>query len=274
MALLICWGAQGRPHYSFVTQGQVIPYISDIAATNLQPIFISCAAVQGLLMVLAMASERWLRHTGRLLPNDRKREKVFAGLAIGFAIIGQLGILFVSIFNTRNFHKTHIGMLCVFIVGLGVSSLFFIWELLLLDRSYTNVARLRKSYIFKIIWFIISLGLALGFAIADGHGHPNGSSGCEWALSFFYGFYLISLAYDLYPAAHTHKGELLTEKNSFSSNVDNWVPGIPSNQDLQPGYNQDPNQAFPPHNEYPPPLQGQEPPPIPPNKPTTFAPYA
>jgi hypothetical protein len=227
VALLSAWAAQGFPIYTFIQHRNVhVLYISDVAATNLQPIFISCAGAQGILFVLSLISERYLRHAGRLLPNARRLEKVFAGFSIAFGIIGQLGILFVSIFNTEAFHNVHIAMLVVFIVGVGISALFMVAELAMLDRSYPDVHRLRVSYVLKLVWFIIALALVLAFAANASLGHRNAAAICEWTLSFFYGFYLLILVCDLAPAASTPKGQLLKSVGDQLTRAMSWLSGV------------------------------------------------
>lgn len=52
IAMLSCWGAQGRPIYSFMNGEYQNPvYISDIGATNLQPLFISCSGFQAIFLL-------------------------------------------------------------------------------------------------------------------------------------------------------------------------------------------------------------------------------
>ncbi|KAA8902510.1 hypothetical protein TRICI_005871 [Trichomonascus ciferrii] len=227
IALMVCWAVQGHPRYYFVNPNKDILFISDVAATNLQPIFIALCCVQALCYVLTVISERYLRHAGRLLPNWRQREKVMAGLAIGFGIIGQLGIVFVSIFNTHVFKKVHASMLGVFLVGTAISALCTIAEFALLDWSYTEVNRLRISYICKGCWFVVALALTLGFLICQKVDKENAAAVMEWCLAFSYGFYLMTLVYDLLPAAKTKKGQLFEQKLDHQlTNAVSWVPGV------------------------------------------------
>ena len=68
------WLASGRPHY--VSQDGTIAYISDVGADILKPLFVTGCCFTGIGFVLSLAAERWLRHSGRLAPTMRKRERV------------------------------------------------------------------------------------------------------------------------------------------------------------------------------------------------------
>jgi hypothetical protein len=123
-------------------------------------------------------------------------------------------------------------MLVVFIVGVGISSIFFTAELALLDRSYTEQTRLRISAVLKTIWFIISLGLVIAFAVLSFNRNEDSAAGCEWTVCFFYGFYLLVLAYDLAPAAKTSSGQLLEKKVSYTlTRALSWIPGLDESRD-------------------------------------------
>ena len=61
--MLITWAAQGRPIY--VSENGTIPFISDIGADILKPLFIAGGAITAVSFFLALLIERWLRHTGR-----------------------------------------------------------------------------------------------------------------------------------------------------------------------------------------------------------------
>ena len=60
---------------------QNIAYISDVGAQGLKPLFITGCVVTTVFLDLSFASERWLRHTGRLAKNLGIAEKVLSGLS-------------------------------------------------------------------------------------------------------------------------------------------------------------------------------------------------
>lgn len=208
IALLAIWSAQGKPVYDFMQPtDQSFVFISDVAASSwhIQPIFIACSGAQGLLFVLSLISERWLRHQRRLRPNFEQADRALSITSICCALVGEIGILIVSIFNTHDFHRVHEGLLVIFIVFLGLSAVFTCAEYGILDRETQHKRHIVVSFYFKIVWFIIELGLAISFP-TTGNRSENGSAVVEWTLAFIYPFYQLMLAYDLWPAYNKTKG--------------------------------------------------------------------
>ena len=81
LAMLIVWEVEGHPHYTSMEANQHIAYISDIGAQGLKPLFITGCVVTTVFLDLSFASERWLRHTGRLAKNLGVAEKVLSALS-------------------------------------------------------------------------------------------------------------------------------------------------------------------------------------------------
>ena len=81
LAMLIMWELEGHPHYASMSADQHIAYISDIGAQGLKPLFIAGCCVTTVFLDLSFASERWLRHTGRLARNLGVAEKVLSALS-------------------------------------------------------------------------------------------------------------------------------------------------------------------------------------------------
>lgn len=63
LAMLITWFATDQPRY--VTMDRSIPYISDIGADILKPLFVVGCSITGVGFFLSLVIERWLRHSGR-----------------------------------------------------------------------------------------------------------------------------------------------------------------------------------------------------------------
>jgi hypothetical protein len=89
--MIITWAATGTPHYASMDGN--IPYISDVGASYLKPLFITGASITAVGFVASLFVERILRSHGRLIENFRKRERVFSWLAILGSIIGGAGLI-------------------------------------------------------------------------------------------------------------------------------------------------------------------------------------
>lgn len=199
MAMLITWRAQGRPHY--VSQTGNIPFISDIGADILKPLFIVICAITAVCFMLSLVMERWLRHSGRLPPNMATREKVFAGLAIFGAVLGGAGLILLSIFDTKRHVHLHRVFLLIFMVGVAISAIFTVLEFRWLNKNYTHSRRLRRSYITKAVIVSVLIVLAIAFGtVMDSH-HEVGAI-LEWMIAFGFTFYLLTFFLDLRMAAH------------------------------------------------------------------------
>lgn len=76
----------------------------------------------------------------RLVPNMRNRERVLSILAIIGSFIGGCGLIFLSIFDTKVHPTAHRICLVIFIVGIALSAIFSIIEVLSLSAtSYPSV---------------------------------------------------------------------------------------------------------------------------------------
>ncbi|MAD81685.1 MAG: hypothetical protein CL912_01875 [Deltaproteobacteria bacterium] len=125
---MIYWQTTGQPHYSSMDSAQNIPYISDIGAFRLKPLFITGAAVTTICVDLSLISERWLRHRGQLARNFTHTEKGLSIASIVCGVIGGLGLLFLSIFDTADYGTVHNIGLFVFMAGYIASATCSCWE--------------------------------------------------------------------------------------------------------------------------------------------------
>lgn len=194
--MIIVWAAQGKPHY--VSEDGNIPYISDIGADILKPLFIAVCSVTAVCFVLALILERWLRHRGRLLPNMRRRERVFSVLSIIGCLIGGVGLILLSIFDTKRHMKAHRGFLLIFMVGVALSALFTILEFRWLNKAHARRSRrLKLSYIAKgiIAGILVLLAIAFGACLARSVNDPGAI--LEWVIAFGFTFFLLTFVFDL-----------------------------------------------------------------------------
>jgi hypothetical protein len=129
LALLLYWVvSEDSVRYVSMTGAQNIAYISDIGASDLKPLFVTGCVLTTVLLDISFASDRWLRHKGRLAPNKTTSEKVLSGLSMGFAVIGTAGLILLSIFDTVWQPDLHNIFLLLFIAGYVISAIFICWE--------------------------------------------------------------------------------------------------------------------------------------------------
>ncbi|KDR79024.1 hypothetical protein GALMADRAFT_244753 [Galerina marginata CBS 339.88] len=180
LAMLIVWLASGRPKY--ISQNGKIAYISDVGADILKPLFITGCAITGIGFFLSLLAERLLRHTGRLMPNIRQRERVFSILAIIGSFIGGCGLILLSIFDTKRHTRAHRLFLLIFIVGVGLSAIFCVIEYRLVSKHFRDHRQVKIAYVGKGTIASILILLSIAFAVAlfeaqevGGMSFPEGS---------------------------------------------------------------------------------------------------
>ena len=231
IAMLICWGVQGRPIYDFMDEYSNPIYISDIGATNLRPLFIACSAWQGLGWCLTVVAEYCLR--GGTLPwlltqphfmmapwfTKHERNLIAASCSLG--IIGELGLLFCTIFSTKNYPHVHTAMVCVFVVLMFLSICCLTAEYALMGRHYALIHptattgetlprfdelkwnewpgrkwnKYTISAVCKFVWLVLAVVWAICFAAIDG---KSRSADFEWLLAFWFGVIFVILSVDFY----------------------------------------------------------------------------
>lgn len=220
IALLSAWSLQGRPIYAWMGGEYQNPvYISDVGATNLQPLFISCAGFQAIFFVGTLVMEYVLRTKGKLQPYVLKKQPKFAIASIVCAVIGQLGILFVAIFNTNSFHSVHLSMVGVFIAFSFFACLFNFFNSFLFGNYPTKLNPNHERVIFgkhrwanlymvsfwlKSVWLVCAATFAFLFGAFMKTDRVSLSAIFEWLISFWYGLLLIMWLIDLIPSAVKH----------------------------------------------------------------------
>ncbi|KAF8740953.1 hypothetical protein AX14_006431 [Amanita brunnescens Koide BX004] len=203
--MLITWLAEGRPRLP--SQEESIAFISDIGAAGLKPLFIAGCSVTAITFVLSLAAERWLRHSGRLLPIMRKREQVLSILAFVGSIVGGAGLILLSIFDTRRFTSLHRAFLLVFILGVAFSAIFTVIEYRWLSKDFVHVGHLKISYVAKAIIASILILLSIAFAVTL-YESRNVGAVLEWIIGFGFTFYLLTFFFDLRVSKGRQRGEL------------------------------------------------------------------
>ncbi|KAL1952915.1 hypothetical protein VTO42DRAFT_3949 [Malbranchea cinnamomea] len=215
LTLIIRWAVDDFPHYPSMEPNQSIAYISDIGAQGLKPLFITGSVITGVFFNLAFISERWLRHTGRLLRNKNWLDKSLALLSIVFAIWGTIGLILLSIFDTLRHPHAHNGFLVMFMGGYLLSAIFVCLEYLRLGIHYKDHIILTISFWVKLTFIVVELALSIAFGICIRGTRKNQGAVLEWVIAYIFTFYILSFVIDLLPAVRTRRripqGERLTE---------------------------------------------------------------
>ncbi|KAL9067245.1 MAG: hypothetical protein Q9161_007045 [Pseudevernia consocians] len=203
LVMLIVWENEGHPHYPSMSPSQHIAYISDIGAQGLKPLFIAGCCCTTVFLDCSFASERWLRHTGRLAKNLGVAEKVLSGLSIIFAIAGTCGLILLSIFDTLHHPHLHDGFLLLFLSGYVISAIFICAEYQRLGVHFRQHWILRLSFWLKLLFIIVEVIFAIIFAVTTFDGRQNVAAIFEWTIAFIFTFYVLTFFVDLLPAARS-----------------------------------------------------------------------
>jgi hypothetical protein len=210
LSMLITWLAQGgtgRPRYS--SQSQSIAELSDVGADILKPLFVVGCSITAVAFFLSLVIERYLRHSGRLIPTMRRREKVFSVLAVFGSVVGGAGLILLSVFDTKRHMNLHRGFLLMFMVGVALSAIFTCIEYRWISKDFHYLRQLRTAYIAKgiIVSILVVLAIAFGAALFTQKAFNAGAI-LEWTISLGFTFYLLTFYFDLRQAKGVQKGQL------------------------------------------------------------------
>lgn len=193
-------------HYSSMSATQHIAYISDVGAQELKPLFITGCVLTTVLLDTSFLADRWLRHRGRLVPNSTRGEKILSGLTIFWALIGTVGLILLSIFDTARHPSLHDLFLGFFIIGYLLSAIFVCWEYQRLGIRNPEHNVLAISFWIKLAFVLITIALAIPFVVLTSLGIYNPAAVLEWVIALVFSFYVFSFYVDLYPAVYTKHG--------------------------------------------------------------------
>ncbi|KAF9241439.1 hypothetical protein DTO013E5_8738 [Penicillium roqueforti] len=209
-----------------MTDGLKIPYISHIGAERLKPLFIAGSAVTVVFMDLGLISERWLRHAGQLARNKGRFDKICAVGSILFSIAGAVGLILLSIFDTKHHSNLHDGFLAMFIACYVVCALLVCMEYIQIGRFYHPQARiLLVSFFIKALFIICEVAVAIGFGVCKRAGrNRNAAAVLEWVAALIFAFFVFSFIIDLLPSVrtkrHVPQGEKYTRPDVENRPVD------------------------------------------------------
>ncbi|POR33341.1 Protein sfk1 [Tolypocladium paradoxum] len=204
LGLLLHWIVDThRRHYPSMRPGTSVPYISNVGAGELKPLFVAGSVATTVTLDLAFAAERWLRHRGRLVPNSSLGEKALAVLTIVFALVGTAGLILLSIFDVAAHKKLHDVFLLLFTAGYLLSAVFICCEYQRLGIKHREHRVLRTSFWVKLTFVLVELVLAIVFTSTSFTKHTDVAAVFEWVVAFIFTFYILSFVIDLLPAIHT-----------------------------------------------------------------------
>lgn len=223
-----------------MNKDQTIAYISDVGAEKLKPLFIAGSAVTVVSFDTVFIFEKWLRHRGRLAHHTTRGETIPSVLSAFCSIVGACGLIFLSIFDTLHYPKTHDKLLVVFIIGYLLTAIFVCAEYQRLGIHLRQHRILRLSFWMKLTWVFIFLGLAIGayscimyisyaeadiiqgFGVENVRGKYNTAAKLEWSIGFLFAIFVASFAVDFLPAIRTrgHGDRFPTKQEMESARYD------------------------------------------------------
>lgn len=209
VALMICWFAKGRPilDTDHSEMPHFIVYLSNIAATDLQPIFIVGSGIMGIFFVWAVIEDYYLRTKERdyFPPIFHWFLTAVHALAIALAIIGALCILMVSCLKDNwQYSRPHSVFVILFVIFifcyLCAHSLAF-----LIHYRHYKIKYFLTSAIVKIVWTCIAIVMVVCYGAFMGKANSEGlhskywgySAVMEWTLVFWYGTMMFIISSDL-----------------------------------------------------------------------------
>ncbi|KAI1263816.1 hypothetical protein F5Y18DRAFT_116822 [Xylariaceae sp. FL1019] len=203
LTMFIYWKATND---HFPSQAGDIPYISDIGASRLKPLFIVGSVLTTVFLDAAFIADRLLRHKGRLVPNASLGEKILSGLSMFFAAVGTVGLTFLSGFDVYHYHTLHDTFLVLFIGGYLLSAVFLCSEFQRLGKKYRQHRILRASFWVKLAFILVEVALVIVFVVFSFRKDYTHAAIFEWIISLVFTFYVMSFIIDLWPAVATKQG--------------------------------------------------------------------
>ncbi|VUG20003.1 DEBR0S6_05446g1_1 [Brettanomyces bruxellensis] len=171
IGLLVSWIVSGRqPYYTdYANMSRWIIYLSDVAATDRQPVFICGSALMGVFGVWATYEEYRLRgeKANYLLPYFNRITKCLQFCLVIAMSLSSFFILMVSCFKVTTHTQIHVLFLALFI---GFDVVFAIIDLIL---------KLIYNYHYRERYFAICFGITLIWTL------------CTVAAISFYGIFIL-----------------------------------------------------------------------------------
>ncbi len=208
VTMLALWVRDGYSRYG---RDANIVFISDVGAAHHVPFIGLCCTTAG-LYILTVLLERQLRHARRIPGSLIRRTTNYDITSVVFAIIGALGLVFLSIFDTVDYPTVHWTMTLVFIVFVALSTIFQVLEVFsLAHRHPGRTPILWAAAVLKTIIVTLAIATAIAFAAlygTCGGDVPNercnritsGAGALEWTVAFLLALFFLTYILDFIPA--------------------------------------------------------------------------
>ncbi|KAJ5242868.1 uncharacterized protein N7469_001195 [Penicillium citrinum] len=189
--LLGHWFMVGQPRYGRMEFDQTVPFISDLAAQKLWPLFlIGCFITTLFFNISFYQFVRQKEHHNNLC--------IYFSFTI--TIIGGLSLLMIGVFDNIDFKHLHDVFVTIFITGYIIGAVAICIDYFYLMTLYGAERRiLFASFFIKVSFIITELAFILPFRIMAGmhHAEKNAAAVLEWATAFIFTGYVLSFAVDL-----------------------------------------------------------------------------
>ncbi|POS74267.1 Frag1/DRAM/Sfk1 family protein [Diaporthe helianthi] len=192
--LLLRWLAIGQPRYP----GQVnpeIPFISDIAAFNFQPVFIVGCAITGVTFAGTVFAVHHVRYSPRFygLTDDAEWRQNTSFVAFFMGMFASVCLVCLSIFDTFENNDEHRYILMCTFGGLGLAAILtaVVWW----DEAWGPTARfpgLQKWCVFNTFLVVAQTSLGLCFTTFLWMGRFREAGFLEWSLCYVGSVWLAS----------------------------------------------------------------------------------
>lgn len=227
VGLLGLWVHDGYERYQR-TEATIV-FISDVGAAH-RTFFIIFCALTATFYILTTFAERHLRHQRRIPGSIRKKQTVLDIFSVICAIIGSLGLLFLSIFDAFDYSRVHWSMTVVFIVFVALSVLFQTLQVFSLSHDHDRLKTLKVMAVIKALILGLAIAIAIAFAatygVCRGDVNPgdqrcdrivSAAAVCEWTVAFILDIYFLTYVVDLWPA-HKRAQKGLSEDGTMVEN--------------------------------------------------------
>jgi len=221
LALMLWWNSAGQPVVRVERPGQIFPFISDLATTQLWPMFIAFSILTALTIDIAFFLEPFVRKNKDLdeFAGSQTEQRVqfwllIAGFIISLGGLVGLGGLAIAREDRDNFlHNT---FLRTFAACYTASGVLLVTAHFLLSRHHPESTRLRLSWIIKTMFMIVIGGFGIAFLVFYLKKNYTAAAEMEWVDGFLFGLYLASYAGDYWvPCGTVNMAENTSEFNKM-----------------------------------------------------------